>query len=97
MANYCIFCGEEIPEYKATCNLCCSLVESLPPDRAKKLQKALENEEARMKYQAGIMEIKLRLRIAISPVVDAIIDFIDTALAAMEEDGDGNGCNQVHH
>lgn len=89
MANYCIFCGEEISEYKMTCGPCGVIVESLPPDRAKKLQKVLENEEARKKYQAGMQELKRRLMIALEPVADAIIAFIDLVIAATEEADDG--------
>ena len=89
MANYCIFCGEEIPDYKMTCGPCSAIAESLPPDRVKKLQKALENEEARIKLRAGLQEIKLQIRIAIVPVAECICDFVDTVLAMTEDDEDG--------
>ena len=89
MANYCIFCGEEIPEDQAACNTCPAILDSLPPDRAKRLEKLLEDEEARIKFRTGIQVIKLQLRLAIKPVVECIFDFIDSLLAATEEIDDG--------
>ena len=84
MANYCIFCGEEIPEDQAICGVCKVILDNLPPDRQKKLLKVIENEEARAQLRAGLQEIKMQIRIALEPVVVAIIDFIDTVLAVTE-------------
>lgn len=89
MANYCIFCGEEIPEDQAICNTCPAILDSLPSDRAKILRRVLEDEEARIKFQAGIQEIKLQLRIAFDPVIECICNFIDTVLDMTEEADDG--------
>ena len=89
MANYCIFCGEEIPEHKKVCGVCSVVYESLPPERAKKLHKLIENEEARANLCAALQEIRLQLMIALSPVVEAISSFIDTVLAVTEVTEDG--------
>lgn len=88
MANYCFFCGDEIPDDQAICNTCPAILDSLPPDRQKQLLKVIENEEARAHLRAGLQEIKTQIRIALEPVVVAIIDFIDTVLAvtAVTED-----------
>lgn len=89
MANYCILCGEEIPEHKKVCGVCSAVYESLPPERAKMLSKVIEDEEARKKLRAGLQEIKLQIMIALGPVVECICDFIDTVLAMTEVADDG--------
>lgn len=89
MANYCFFCGAEIPDDQATCNTCLAILDSLPPDRAKKLKKVLENEEARIKFRTGIQMVKLQLKIALKPVIECICDFIDAMIDATEEVDDG--------
>lgn len=89
MANYCIFCGEEIPDDQATCNTCLAILDSLPPNRAKKLQKVLENEEARIKFRTGIQMLKLQLKIALKPVIECLCDFIDAMIDATEDADDG--------
>lgn len=86
MANYCILCGEPIPEHKRVCGVCSAIYDSLPADRAEKLTKVIENEAARKKLRAGMYEIKLRLMIALGPACEAICDFIDSVLAMTEED-----------
>lgn len=85
MANYCIFCGEEIPEDQAICEFCSAVLNSLPPKQQKKLQKAIENEEAMARLRAGLREVKLQMRIALEPVIGAICDFLDTVLGVTEE------------
>lgn len=90
MANYCVFCGEEIPEYRVICKQCNVVLDSLPPDRAKKLQKVLKNEEARAKLRAAIREVKLQMRIALEPIVALIVDFIDSVFAVITGADDGN-------
>lgn len=90
MANYCIFCGEEIPDDQATCNTCLAILNSLPPDQQKKMQRVIENEEAMAKLRAAIQELKMQLRIALEPVISTICAFIDTVFAATEEVDDGN-------
>ena len=90
MANYCIFCGEEIPEDKAICNTCPAILDSLPPDQQKKMLRVIENEEAMAKLSAALQEVKMQLRIALEPVVVAICDFVDTVFAVMEEKENGN-------
>lgn len=89
MANYCIFCGEEIPDDQAICDICPAILNSLPPDQQKKMQRVIENEEAMAKLRAAIQEIKMQLRIAFEPVVAAIIGFLDTVFAVTEEADDG--------
>lgn len=89
MANYCVLCGEEIPEHRRACGLCTTLMDNLPPDRAKKLQRVIEDEQARENLRAALQEVKLQLRIALSPVADAIIDFVDRVCKATEVDEDG--------
>lgn len=90
MANYCIFCGDEIPDDQAICNTCPAILDSLPPKQQKKLQRVIENEEAMAKLRAAIQEIKLQLRIALEPVISAICAFIDTVLDMTEEGDDGS-------
>lgn len=85
MDNYCILCGEEIPEHKKVCGVCSAVYESLPPERAKKLTKVIENEEARENLRAGLREIKLQLMNAMAPVAEALCNVIDTVLAVTEE------------
>ena len=89
MANYCIFCGEEIPEDQAICDICPAILDSLPPDQAKKLWKVIENEEARAKLRAAIREVKLQMRIALEPIVALIVDFIDSVFAVIKGADDG--------
>ena len=75
MANYCIFCGEEIPDDQAICDFCPAVLNSLPPDQQKKMQRVIENEEAMAKLRAALQELKMQLRIALEPVVATIIGF----------------------
>ena len=89
MANYCILCGEEIPEDQAICDICPAILNSLPPKQQKKLRRVIENEEAMAKLRAGLQEVKLQLRIALEPVVGALIEFIDTVFAVTEVVDDG--------
>ena len=84
MANYCIFCGEEIPEDQAICGVCKVILDNLPPDRRKKMQRVIENEEAMANIRAALREIKLQIRIALEPVIASIIAFIDTVFTATE-------------
>ena len=88
MANHCIFCGEEIPEYKMLCGTCTAVMDALPPDRAKKLHKVIENEMAREELAKAIREFKEQFKIALAPVVSAICDFVDIVIAATEEGDD---------
>ena len=85
MANYCIFCGEEIPEDQVICDICPAILNSLPPEQQKRMQRVIENEEAMAKLRAGLREVKLQLRIAMEPVAVAIIDFLDTVFSVTEE------------
>lgn len=89
MANYCIFCGEEIPEHRAACGLCTTIMDSLPPERQKKMKRVLEDEEAMAKLRTALREFKLQMRIALEPVAASIIAFIDTVFAVTEEADDG--------
>lgn len=89
MANYCFFCGEEIPDDQAICDSCTAVLNSLPPKQQKKMHRVIENEEAMAKLRAGLREVKLQMRIALQPVVAAIIDFIDTVVAVTEVTEDG--------
>ena len=84
MANYCFFCGEEIPEDQAICGVCKVILDNLPPDRQKKMQRVIGNEEAMAKLCASLREIKLQIRIALEPVVASIIASIDTVLTVTE-------------
>lgn len=81
----CILCGEEIPEDQAICDVCPVILNNLPPKQQKKLTRVIENEEAMVKLRAGIQEVKLQLRIALSPVFDAICAFLDKVITATEE------------
>ena len=81
MANYCIFCGEEIPDDQAICDFCPVVLNNLPPDQQKKVQRVIENEEAMAKLRTALREFKLQMRIALEPVVVAICDFVDTVFA----------------
>ena len=85
MANCCIFCGEEIPDDQAICDFCPAVLNSLPPDQQKKMQRVIENEEAMAKLRAALQELKMQLRIALEPVVAPITGFLDTVFAATEE------------
>lgn len=85
MANYCIFCGDPIPEDQAICDICPAILNSLPPERQKKMQRVIENEEVMAKLRAGLREVKLQIRIALDPVIMAIIDFIDTVTEVTED------------
>ena len=58
-------------------------------EKQKKMQRVIENEEAMAKLRAGLREVKLQLRIALSPVLDAICDFLDKVITATEEADDG--------
>lgn len=89
MANYCIFCGEEIPDDQAICDICPAILNSLPPDQQKKMQRVIENEEAMAKLRAALREFKLQLRIALEPVITSMIAFIDTVFAVTEDAEDG--------
>ena len=89
MANYCFFCGEEIPEDQAICDICPAILNSLPPDQQKKMQRVIENEEAMARLRAALRELKLQMRIALEPVLSVIIDFIDTVVAVTEVTEDG--------
>lgn len=90
MANYCFFCGEEIPDDEAICNICTVILNSLSPNQQKKILRVFENEEAMAKLRAGLREVKLQMRTAIAPIVAAIIDLIDTVIDVTEEGDDGN-------
>lgn len=85
MANYCFFCGEEIPEDQAICDICAATLNSLPPKQQKKMHRVIENEEAMARLRAALREVKLQMRIALQPVVAAIIDFIDTVTEVTED------------
>lgn len=85
MANYCIFCGEEIPDDQAICDICPAILNSLPPKQQKKMHRVIENEEAMAKLRAGLRAVKLQMRIALQPVLAAIIDFIDTVTEVTED------------
>ena len=89
MANYCIFCGEEIPEDQAICDICPAILNSLDPKQQKKMQRVIENEEAMARLRAGLREVKLQMRIALEPVVVAICDFLDAVLEVTEVEKDG--------
>lgn len=89
MANYCFFCGEEIPEDQAICDSCLAILNSLPPKQQKKMHRVIENEEAMARLRAALREVKLQMRIALEPVLSAIIDFIDTVVAVTEVTEDG--------
>lgn len=89
MANYCFFCGEEIPEDQAICDSCLAILNSLPPKQQKKMHRVIENEEAMARLRAALREVKLQMRIALEPVLSAIIDFIDTVVAVTEVAEDG--------
>ena len=89
MANYCFFCGEEIPEDQAICDICAATLNSLTPDQQKKMQRVIENEEAMARLRAALREFKLQMRIALEPVLSAIIGFIDTVVAVTEVAEDG--------
>ena len=89
MANYCFFCGEEIPEDQAICDICTAVLNSLPPDQQKKMHRVIENEEAMAKLRAGLREVKLQMRTAVAPIVAAIIDLIDTVIDVTEVTEDG--------
>ena len=85
MANYCILCGEEIPEHRLACGTCTAIMDSLPPERAKKLQKVIEHEEARTCLRVALQEVKQQMRGALAPFVAALFDFIDLVLDVTEE------------
>lgn len=89
MANYCFFCGEEIPEDQAICDICKAVLNSLPPDQQKKMLRVIENEEAMARLRTALREFKLQMRIALEPVLSVIIDFIDTVLTVTEVTEDG--------
>lgn len=89
MANYCILCGEEIPEHRLACGTCTAIMDSLPPDGQKKLQKALKNYEARECLRAGLEECKQQMRAALEPFIGALIAFIDLVLDVTEVVDDG--------
>lgn len=90
MANYCIFCGEEIPDDQAICNVCKIVLNGLPPELQRKMLRAIDNEEAMAKLRAALLEIKLQIKIAFEPVVASIIAFADTVFAATEEADDAS-------
>lgn len=85
--NSCVFCGEEIPADKVYCGICSAFASSLEPHQLKALEKITKDEDARAKFSASILEIKLRLTMAIAPVVEAICDFIDRTLEAIDREG----------
>ena len=85
MANYCIFCGDEIPEDQAICNICPAILNNLPPKQQKKMQRVIENEMAMIELRRALYDVKQQLKIALAPVVEVICDFIDTVLAVTEE------------
>lgn len=89
MANYCIFCGEEIPEDHAICDICPAILNNLPPKQQKKMQRVIENEMAMIELRRALYDVKQRLKIALAPVVEAICDFIDTVIAVTEVTDDG--------
>ena len=85
MANYCVLCGEEIPEDRTLCGVCTTIAEAMPPDKAKKLQEVIENEKARAELGAALREIRLQMKIALAPVIECICDFIARVCGAVEE------------
>ena len=89
MANYCFFCGEEIPEDQAICDICLTILNNLPPTHHKKMQRVIENEMAMIELRRALYDVKQQLKIACEPVVEAICDFIDTVLAVTEAADDG--------
>ena len=89
MANYCILCGEEIPEHRLACGTCTAIMDSLPPDEQKKLQKALKNYEARECLRIGLQELKQQMRAALAPLIDSLISFIDLVVDVMGVADDG--------
>ena len=93
MANYCIFCGAEIPDDQAVCDICPVILNNLPPEQQKKMQRVIENKEAMAKLRAAIREFKLQMRIALEPVIASIIAFIDTVLTVTEVGDDGKERN----
>ena len=86
--NHCVFCGEEIPADKEYCGICSAFADSLDPNQLKALETITKDEEARAKFAASILEIKLRLKMAIAPVVEAICDFIDRTMEAINKEVD---------
>lgn len=89
MANYCFFCGKEIPDDQAICDICPAILNSLPPDQQKKMQRVIENEEAMARLRTALREVKLQMRTAMAPIVAAIIDLIDTVIDVTEVTEDG--------
>ena len=86
--NSCVFCGEEIPADKLYCGICSAFASSLESHQLKALEKITKDEDARAEFSASILEIKLRLRMAIAPVVESICDFIDKTMEAINKEVD---------
>ena len=86
--NSCVFCGEEIPADKVYCGICSAFASSLEPHQLKALEKITKDEDARAKFSASILEIKLRLTMALTPVVEAICDFIDRTMETINKEAD---------
>lgn len=78
--NTCILCGEPIPEHRLVCGTCTAILDSLPPERAKKLQKVIEHEEARTHLRVALQEVKQQMRDALAPFIAALLDFIDLVI-----------------
>lgn len=88
MENWCVFCGEPIPDGQLTCSLCAYIVKELSPEQQRAIKEYIRDAENREKLHSSVNEIKERLRQAIAPVADCIIDFINRIYDALQKEGD---------
>lgn len=87
MENWCVFCGEPIPEGQLTCNICACMVKDLTPEQQQAIKEYVRDVENRENLHAAVNEIKEQLKRAIAPVVDAICNFIDVICTTLQKEG----------
>lgn len=88
MDNWCVFCGEPIPDGQLTCSMCACIVKDLTPEQQRALQEYVDDAERREKLHEAVNEIKDKLKQALAPVAEQVCNFIEVICGALHKEGD---------
>ena len=86
--NWCVFCGEPIPDGQLTCKTCACIVKDLTPEQQRAIKEYVRDAENRERLHAAVNDIKEKLQQALAPITERIFIFLELICDALQKEGD---------
>lgn len=88
MENWCVFCGEPIPDGQLTCKTCACIVEDLTPEQQRAFEELVRDAESREKLHAEMNKVKELLKQALEGIGAKLRDIAEKICNALQKEGD---------